>query len=101
MRALAISVLVGVQPALTHVPPKRWRSMIATDLPAPAKRAAKAGPAWPAPITMASYLRFIKRRILARKHARIGAKAASCVSPCQARCENALHQPRGGTEWPA
>src|SRR5882757_36148 len=60
MRALAISVLVGVQPVLTHVPPKRWRSMIATDLPAPAKRAAKEGPAWPAPITMASYLRFIE-----------------------------------------
>jgi len=37
MRALAMSVLVGVQPVLTHVPPKRGRSMIATDLPAAAK----------------------------------------------------------------
>src|SRR3984957_3306703 len=62
MRALAMRVLVGVQPALTHVPPKKWRSMIATDLPAPAKRAAKEGPAWPAPMTMASYLRFIQSR---------------------------------------
>jgi hypothetical protein len=45
MRALAIKVLVGVQPALTHVPPIRWRSMIATDFPAAANLAAKEGPA--------------------------------------------------------
>jgi hypothetical protein len=40
--------------------------MIATDLPAAAKRAAREGPAWPPPITMASYLRFIKAMIPAR-----------------------------------
>jgi len=44
-RALAINVLVGTHPLLTHVPPKRLRSMTATRCPAPAKRTARAGPA--------------------------------------------------------
>ncbi len=44
--------------------------MIATDLPAPAKRAAKKGPAWPPPTTMASYLRFIKVMITNPSYAR-------------------------------
>ena len=37
-RALAIKVLVGMQPVLTHVPPKALRSMTATFIPAPARR---------------------------------------------------------------
>ena len=54
-RALATSVLVGMQPVLTQVPPKRLRSMIATRLPAAANRWASAGPDWPVPMMMASY----------------------------------------------
>jgi hypothetical protein len=46
--------LVGVQPVLTQVPPKRWRSMIATRWPAAAMRCASDGPAWPVPMMMAS-----------------------------------------------
>src|SRR5215472_4158920 len=46
--------LVGVQPVLTQVPPTRWRSTTATVIPAPAKRNAKDGPAWPVPMMIAS-----------------------------------------------
>ena len=53
-RALAISVLVGMQPLLTQVPPKRLRSMIAVLRPACARRTASEGPACPVPMTMAS-----------------------------------------------
>ena len=44
----------GVQPVLTQVPPRWWRSTSATVMPAPASRTASDGPAWPAPMTMAS-----------------------------------------------
>src|SRR3954468_837880 len=47
-------VLVGVQPSFTQVPPNLSRSITATFIPAPARRAASAGPAWPVPTTMAS-----------------------------------------------
>jgi hypothetical protein len=53
-RALATSVLVGTQPTLTQVPPKWWRSITAVFSPSLLQRAAMAGPAWPAPTTMAS-----------------------------------------------
>ena len=53
-RALAISDLVGMQPVLTQVPPKRLRSITATFRPASVRRRASAGPDWPVPITMAS-----------------------------------------------
>jgi hypothetical protein len=43
--ALAIIVLVGVQPVFTHVPPNNFRSMITTLNPAPARRCARKGPA--------------------------------------------------------
>src|SRR5574341_1228692 len=49
-----MSVLVGVQPSFTHVPPNLSRSMTATFCPAAERRAASAGPAWPVPTTMAS-----------------------------------------------
>ena len=52
--ALATSVLVGLQPVFTQVPPTRWRSMMATFIPAAFSRPARAGPACPAPIMMAS-----------------------------------------------
>jgi len=53
-RALATRVLVGTQPTLTQVPPKWWRSITAVRRPSLLQRAAMAGPAWPAPMTMAS-----------------------------------------------
>jgi hypothetical protein len=43
-----------MQPVLTHVPPKSFRSMIATFCPAAARRRARGGPACPVPITIAS-----------------------------------------------
>src|SRR5688572_24586521 len=52
--ALATSVLVGIHPVFTQVPPNLWRSIMATVMPAAANRAAKAGPAWPVPMMMAS-----------------------------------------------
>src|SRR5215472_7302080 len=52
--ALATKALVGVQPVLTQVPPTRWRSTTATVIPAPARRNAKDGPAWPVPMMIAS-----------------------------------------------
>ena len=52
--ALATSVFVGMQPVLTQVPPTFPRSMMATFMPAPASRAARDGPAWPVPMTIAS-----------------------------------------------
>jgi hypothetical protein len=39
---------------LTQVPPNRWRSIIATAIPAPVSRPAREGPAWPAPMMIAS-----------------------------------------------
>lgn len=39
---------------LMQVPPESFRSMMATFLPAPARRPARNGPAWPVPIMMAS-----------------------------------------------
>src|SRR5262249_55353853 len=36
------------------MPPTRWRSMTATFIPAPARRNAKDGPAWPVPMMIAS-----------------------------------------------
>src|SRR5580698_8966383 len=52
--ALAMSVFVGMHPVFTHVPPNLWRSIMATDMPAAANRAAKDGPAWPVPMMIAS-----------------------------------------------
>src|ERR1700722_6733157 len=49
-------VLVGIQPVLTQVPPKSLRSIMATVLPAVVRRPAREGPAWPAPMMMASNL---------------------------------------------
>src|SRR5207237_582491 len=45
-----------MQPLLTQVPPNRLRSIIATFIPVSASRTARDGPAWPVPITIASYL---------------------------------------------
>src|SRR5215472_7043109 len=45
-----------MQPLLTQVPPNLLRSIIATFIPASASRTARDGPAWPVPITIASYL---------------------------------------------
>ena len=42
--ALAIKVLVGMQPVLTQVPPTNLRSMMAVFRPVPASRTASAGP---------------------------------------------------------
>src|SRR3546814_14747434 len=56
-RALAINVLVGMQPVLTHVPPTYLRSISATRMPASVRRPARNGPAWPAPMMIASNLR--------------------------------------------
>src|SRR5262245_42786753 len=50
-------VLVGMQPVFTHVPPNRWRSMMATFMPAAARPRARLGPAWPVPMMMASKCR--------------------------------------------
>src|SRR5687767_5206753 len=49
-----MSVFVGVQPVFTHVPPKSFRSTKATVMPASVRRWASAGPAWPAPMMIAS-----------------------------------------------
>ena len=48
--ALATSVLVGMQPVFTQVPPNSLRSTIATVMPARVNRPARDGPAWPAPM---------------------------------------------------
>src|SRR6516165_11824742 len=47
-------VFVGMQPVLTQVPPKSFRSTIATFIPAPASRPARDGPACPVPMMIAS-----------------------------------------------
>src|SRR5687767_7792943 len=47
--------LVGMHPVLTHVPPNRWRSMTATDMPAVDSLFARVGPACPVPMMIASY----------------------------------------------
>ena len=43
--AVEMSVFVGIHPVFTQVPPNLWRSIIATVIPAPLRRAAKDGPA--------------------------------------------------------
>src|ERR1043166_6637673 len=43
-----------MQPVFTHVPPNNLRSMIATFMPAPARRLARNGPACPVPMMIAS-----------------------------------------------
>src|SRR5207237_4474885 len=53
-RALAIMVLVGVQPVLTQGPPNSPRSARRTCLPVRASRAASGIPAWPLPTMMTS-----------------------------------------------
>jgi hypothetical protein len=45
---------VGVQPVLTQVPPNKCRSIMATVIPAAVSRPVSEGPAWPAPMTIAS-----------------------------------------------
>src|SRR6516165_265297 len=54
--ALATMAFVGIHPVLTQVPPKSFRSMIATLMPTALRRYAKDGPACPVPMIMASYL---------------------------------------------
>ena len=77
--ALAISVLVGMQPLLTQVPPMSLRSMIAVLRPAVASRTASDGPACPVPMTMAS-----KRSVMFpcgnSSQARTGTPRRSCRS---------------------
>ena len=62
-----MSVLVGMQPVLTQVPPKRLRSIMATVMPALVIRPASDGPAWPAPLlsrrTAADVLYTVARRV--------------------------------------
>src|SRR5712671_6414150 len=53
-RALATSVLVGMQPTLTQVPPTSLRSISAALIPSLSRRAHSAGAACPVPMTMAS-----------------------------------------------
>src|SRR6185503_3003280 len=53
-RALPTSVLVGMQPTFTQVPPRSFLSTIAVLSPSESRRAHNAGPACPAPMTMAS-----------------------------------------------
>jgi hypothetical protein len=53
-RALATRAFVGMQPVFTQVPPKLFRSMAATCMPALAKRTASGGAACPVPMTIAS-----------------------------------------------
>src|SRR5258706_10720581 len=53
-RALPTSVLVGMQPTLTQVPPRSLRSTIAVFRPSAPRRAVRAGPACPATMTTAS-----------------------------------------------
>src|SRR5215472_16470090 len=48
-------VFVGVHPTLMHVPPRFFSSTRATDHPRSARRKERGSPAWPEPITMASY----------------------------------------------
>src|SRR5262249_24124087 len=52
--ALATTVFVGMQPVLTQVPPKNFRSITPTVRPESTRRCASAGPAWPVPMMMAS-----------------------------------------------
>src|SRR6266516_7602677 len=54
-RPLATIVLVGVQPSLIQVPPTCTRSIRAVFHPARARVVESGPPAWPAPITIASY----------------------------------------------
>src|SRR5262249_32938008 len=53
----ATSVLVGMHPVLTHVPPNFCRSMIAAVMPAAENRSARDGPACPVPMMIASKCR--------------------------------------------
>src|ERR1700676_3451374 len=55
----ATSVLVGIQPVLTHVPPKRPRSIMATRWSEAAIPTARNGPDCPIPMTIASKLFFM------------------------------------------
>src|ERR1700691_4694909 len=66
-----------MQPVLTQVPPKSFRSISATDIPAPVNRPARDGPACPAPITIAS-----KRRLIARPPRSRRDRARACLFPC-------------------
>ena len=59
--ALATSVLVGMQPELTQVPPTSLRSITATVWPASVSLPASGGPAWPAPTMIASNFSAIER----------------------------------------
>src|SRR4051812_16662700 len=50
-----------MQPVLTQVPPTSFRSIKATVLPAAVSRPASGGPAWPAPMMIASNARVMTR----------------------------------------
>jgi alkylation response protein AidB-like acyl-CoA dehydrogenase len=69
-----------MQPVLTQVPPKSLRSTSATVMPAAVRRPASGGPAWPAPMMMASVLRMAvilgKGEPRRRRHAAGGGGAA-------------------------
>src|ERR1700741_2243704 len=55
---------VGVQPLFTQVPPNLSFSTTATFIPAPERRAAREGPAWPVPMMSASNLGTLTKRQL-------------------------------------
>src|SRR5260370_37741418 len=68
-------VLVGVHPSLMQVPPTCTRSTMAVFHPALAKAVESGPPAWPAPMTMASYCVVINAYLSVSFRTRAGAKA--------------------------
>src|SRR5262249_51161650 len=94
----ATSVLVGMQPVLTQVPPKRCRSMMATRKPAPASRCASDGPAWPVPITMASKLDMaaLSSGTSLREHQLIGGHCPRRVGAASGNHDGFAHVGHGG-----
>src|ERR1044071_5141471 len=81
-------VLVGVQPSFTQVPPNLSRSTTATFIPAPPRRAARAGPAWPVPTMMAS-----KRVVMPVSLA----QGPAIFMPSRTRARNAMREVYDGS----
>src|SRR5258706_2640615 len=71
-RALATSVLIGMQPTFTQVPPSSLRSMSAVFSPSLSRRAHSPGPACPVPMTMASKRSGMRARFFENQESVVG-----------------------------
>ena len=99
--ALATSVFVGMQPEFTQVPPTSLRSITATVCPAAVSLPASGGPAWPAPMMIASNFCAAVAIQMTDASATIANPRRSRWHPRQARPAGRVRRWRATSRWRA